>query len=612
MAQTTVAINLEAKTKGTESVKSLKTQIREAVQEAAQMTQKFGEFSPQAVTAAKRVAELKDQMDDLNEKIQALHPDKFNRINTIAQGVANGFQAAQGAMALFGAESEDTQKALLKVQGAMALAQGLEGLDAAGKQLKTLGQVAVGAFNSMTTASKAFLATGIGLLIAAVAVLAENFDKLAVSLGFAESEMDKINKAMKMAAALTKQQANDLQYYNSIVQNTKKSEGEREFALKKLKEAGIATDDVNIANANSLTALNERTKQQIMLIAQRARVEAAAQILQEKTKRLLELQNTDLNQATDLWDKFIVGAKGALLGTNYAAQELVNRGLNNLKKAQEDVNLATRVYNDERQKAMPLEGKSIETSMKVESTLQKQKEQQKELNKEHDKRIKQQWNREAVFLGNIKAGLAASEKADKEAAEKKQKRETAMREYRIEKAFEEVELNKKLAAEQIEVEKRKEEAIQQARIAGLQNAANVLGSLGALMKEGSDEAKAFGLLQIAVDTATALTQAQANAMSPTPDNVATGGIAGFAKYAAYVGIILSNVARAKALLKTSSGGTGNVGAAGVPAAPSFAPTAGGALPDEQQFGGMGRVYVLEGDITKTQTRVRRLRNTSVV
>jgi hypothetical protein len=30
------------------------------------------------------------------------------------------------------------------------------------------------------------------------------------------------------------------------------------------------------------------------------------------------------------------------------------------------------------------------------------------------------------------------------------------------------------------------------------------------------------------------------------------------------------------------------------------------------FAGMGRVYVLEGDITKTQTRVRRVRNVSVV
>jgi len=149
-------------------------------------------------------------------------------------------------------------------------------------------------------------------------------------------------------------------------------------------------------------------------------------------------------------------------------------------------------------------------------------------------------------------------------------------------------------------------------MATLESASSIIGSLGQLFGESEKSQKAFGLAQIAVDTAKALTAAQANAMATTPDNVATGGAAGFAKYAAYVAIILSNVARAKALIKGSGGGGGGGGSAAAPAAPSFAPTVGGGLPDEQQFGGMGRVYVLEGDITKTQTRVRRLRNTSVV
>jgi hypothetical protein len=74
------------------------------------------------------------------------------------------------------------------------------------------------------------------------------------------------------------------------------------------------------------------------------------------------------------------------------------------------------------------------------------------------------------------------------------------------------------------------------------------------------------------------------------------------------------MSRAKAILKGGSGGSGGGGGMGaVGAAPSpMTPLTGGALPEEGQFGGMGRVYVLEGDITKTQTRVRRLRNTSVV
>jgi len=116
MAQTTVAINLEAKTKGTESVKSLKTQIREATAEAVLLARKFGEFSPEATAAAQKVAKLKDEMGDFQQRVAGLNPDKFQAIAGVTQGIAGGISAATGAMALFGAESEDAQKTLAKVQ----------------------------------------------------------------------------------------------------------------------------------------------------------------------------------------------------------------------------------------------------------------------------------------------------------------------------------------------------------------------------------------------------------------------------------------------------------------------------------------------------------------
>jgi len=706
MATTTVAINLDAKTKGTDSVKSLKAQIREATQEAAAMSQKFGEFSPQALEAAKRVANLKDQMDDLNEKIQALHPDKFNQINTIAKGVANGFQAAQGAMALFGAESEDVQKALLKVQGAMALAQGLEGLDAAGKQFKTLGQNAITAFKGMTTASKAFMATGLGLLLTGLATVAAYWDEIAVSLGFAKSEMEKMNKAMNMAAAETKQQAADLQYYNSIVQDTKKSEGEREFALQKLKEAGVATDDVNIANANSLGALNDRIAKQILLIAQRARTEAAAQILQEKTKKLLEMQNGDLDEATTFWDNFYASAKGALLGVDRGAQELVDRGLNNLKKGQQDVNDATKVYQGELQKNTKLNGEHNTISQQVTSTLKKQKDATKDLKQAELERIaevlsldkstlaKQIAAADAAFAVTVKAlrekGLTekqinqkrdaelekirtdfyAKQKADEEkaatdlAAWKKQKDEeelTGLNEFykkkqlvaiqnnatpeqlaalelqrmdeekrlRLEQGQSIIDIELQIAAKKKEIydkdveEKKKAEeqkkAAEQATIKFTADGFAIIAEMATTFAGQSEEQqkkafeikKAASIAQAIVETYMAAQSAYASQLSiATPDAPIRASIAaGLA--------IASGLARVSAIQKTkfdSKGGTGGGGGGGggVAPAPSFTPTAGGALPEEAQFGGMGRVYVLEGDITKTQTRVRRLRNTSVV
>jgi hypothetical protein len=84
--------------------------------------------------------------------------------------------------------------------------------------------------------------------------------------------------------------------------------------------------------------------------------------------------------------------------------------------------------------------------------------------------------------------------------------------------------------------------------------------------------------------------------------------------------IASGIARVKKIEQTKfeskSGAAGGGGGGGNnPSAPNTTPVTGGLLPDMEQpggFAGMGRVYVLEGDITKTQTRVRRVRNVSVV
>jgi hypothetical protein len=53
---------------------------------------------------------------------------KFEGIQKVSAGVASGFAAIQGAAALLGDENENLQKALLKVQAAMAIAQGIGGV----------------------------------------------------------------------------------------------------------------------------------------------------------------------------------------------------------------------------------------------------------------------------------------------------------------------------------------------------------------------------------------------------------------------------------------------------------------------------------------------------
>lgn len=125
-----------------EAIGSLKKQLREAQQDVQALSDKFGATSEQAIEAAKRAAELKDQIGDAKSLIDAFNPDaKFKALSASLSGVAGGFAAVQGAIALFGVESEAVEKTLLKVQSAMAISEGLQNVGESIDSFKQLGTV---------------------------------------------------------------------------------------------------------------------------------------------------------------------------------------------------------------------------------------------------------------------------------------------------------------------------------------------------------------------------------------------------------------------------------------------------------------------------------------
>lgn len=88
---------------------------------------------------------------------EAIEPTKakFESVQKIAAGVASGFAAVQGAAALLGVENENLEKTFIKLQAAMALAQGIGGL---GDLVEGLGKAKV-AFKDLGNTVKAVSAT---------------------------------------------------------------------------------------------------------------------------------------------------------------------------------------------------------------------------------------------------------------------------------------------------------------------------------------------------------------------------------------------------------------------------------------------------------------------
>lgn len=181
----TVGINLVADTK------SLRGQLREAMMELVKLQNSAGASSQEIANAAKRAAELKDRIGDAKATIEAFDPDaKFKAFGQSIQGVAGAFAATQGALALVGVESAEVEKQLLKVQGALALSEGLNTVLASIDGFKNLGLViktnVLSAFASMkaaaisafTTMRGALIATGVGAFAVALGLIVSNFDAI--------------------------------------------------------------------------------------------------------------------------------------------------------------------------------------------------------------------------------------------------------------------------------------------------------------------------------------------------------------------------------------------------------------------------------------------------
>lgn len=233
-------------------VKPLKKQLREATQELQNARQKYGEFSDEAVTAAKKVAGIRDEIESANEAAQVFDPGKrFQALTTAASTAAGGIAAVQGAMALFGSESQDVEKALLKVQSAMALSQGLSQLKDIGKVGEQLQISFKGLTAGVNGFKKALITTGIGALVVAVGLLVAYWEDIMALVGGVSKEQKKLNEATLKDLEANKEKLEAIDGQTNQLKLQGKSEAEiLQMKIAQTDEA-IKAAEINLQNAEA-------------------------------------------------------------------------------------------------------------------------------------------------------------------------------------------------------------------------------------------------------------------------------------------------------------------------------------------------------------------------
>ena len=336
--------------------KTLKQQYKEAVLEVQKLADAFGATSIEVQNASKRAAELKDQIEDVNDAIQSQKGEgAFIALGKSVSAVANGFSAVQGAMGLVGVESEEVQQAMLRVQSAMALAQGLEGLEDAGRAFKQLGVTvtsfgtkALSAFQAMSTASKAFLVTGIGLLIAGLGTAIAYWDDISKAIGLASDEQDtyakqqkRINEQAKESRESVAKESASFATLIGRLKATNEGSKERDGLIKQInKEYGTT-----LKNIKDETKFQEQLNNELASYLEYQKAKFQLQKNEEKIQKNLEVQDRLSNSIKDQKERVKLAEKINDLQTKYnEAEDKKNQGGKfELKTEKERLKLQTEV-----------------------------------------------------------------------------------------------------------------------------------------------------------------------------------------------------------------------------------------------------------------------------
>ena len=199
------------------------------------------------------------------------------------QGAASGFALVQGAMGLFGTESEEVEQALLKVNSAMALADGIRGVQEfsksfglASKATKAFTVVQKGLNLVLAANPFALIVTAVVGLIGyfavftdAINVVIESLQSVSDWLGITDSEAEANASKREREAEVQKQLQEQEQARQEQLHNSRMSALDREIAVAK-------------ANGKDTTALQKQKINEE--IALRKAAMATLLVEQEKLK----------------------------------------------------------------------------------------------------------------------------------------------------------------------------------------------------------------------------------------------------------------------------------------------------------------------------------------
>jgi hypothetical protein len=239
---------------------SMRQEIKANEVAIEQLIQIYGEDSAVVKKLILENANLRDSFSDLQAQQKTLGSDTF-AFDALLQGgqaLVGMYSAAQGAAALFGDQSEDLQKTMVKLQAAMALVQGVQAVVNALQKESALVQGILAVRTTLvsaamrvytfvtggaTAAAKAFntalVAGGIGIALLLISQVASAMGTFGDSTEESTASLEDFNKELEFTGQLLDDMKEGLDFDTKVAVEKLKQVGASQSEITKREQEGL-------------------------------------------------------------------------------------------------------------------------------------------------------------------------------------------------------------------------------------------------------------------------------------------------------------------------------------------------------------------------------------
>ena len=182
--------------KAANSYEDLGDAVAKTQREAERLANTFGVNDERTKEAIRVAGKYKQELEQLDFAIDGARGG-VDSLFRATQGVVAGFSLATGAIAIFGSQSEDLERILVKVQGVMVFSQAVKDLKEFAPAVLQVARATREWFVALSIVQKAFFTLGIGLVVELVVKLTDSFSDLSEETNKAAKSQEEYNQKIK-------------------------------------------------------------------------------------------------------------------------------------------------------------------------------------------------------------------------------------------------------------------------------------------------------------------------------------------------------------------------------------------------------------------------------